>query len=93
MARRVFISKDGKQHATASDAERHDAMMKAINNLRKAQKCANQAIAESHKTKDGYPFEFGCLRDYWSVVMPDASRPYLRKVSFGYGGEIGRAHV
>lgn len=76
-----FVS-HGKAFDNQADAHRHDKLYQAREELEAAQRKFQRLLAENAVTADGHRFEFGVFRDYYHIVRPHMSRPYLRKYDY-----------
>jgi hypothetical protein len=72
----------GKAFDNRAEAERHSDLVAAREHLESAQRNFQQLLAESAKTADGFPFEFGVFSDYHCLVKPCNARPYLRTLIY-----------
>jgi hypothetical protein len=77
----TFQTSDGFEYDTEEEAERHEAVATAKQNYEGARDAFCRVLAESQKTADGVPFEFGVFRDYWFILEWDGF-PRLHKVCF-----------
>lgn len=75
-------SAHGRDFDTKEEAERYDALRSTLDALDIAVRKAQRALGESCTTADGQRFEFGVWGDYWHIVRPMNSKPYLAKTSY-----------
>jgi hypothetical protein len=78
---RTFRASDGREFSSKRDAERYEMLLQAkrVHDNAKAVLC--RALAETQKTADGVPFEFGVFKDYYYIMEWDGF-PHLRQVDF-----------
>ena len=72
----------GEEFDTKKEADRHEELCQARDDLHDAQRNYQRLLAESCKTADGFQFEFGVFHDYWQVFVPYGSVPYLRQTCY-----------
>jgi hypothetical protein len=77
-----FKTTDGQEWERKEDAERHQAFVDAEEELAKARRRYQRALAGSQKTADGVAFEPGLMKDYYAIHFT-LSGPRLERISFG----------
>ncbi len=83
----MFKTSDGEEFSDEKSAESHQKLIDVERQYDMAFRAYKQLLAETQKTADGFPFEFGVCRDYWYPTWW-GERPRIIKISF-----IGREVV
>jgi hypothetical protein len=78
----TFRTSDGREFTDKGEAERHEALVEAKREYDTARAVLGRRLAETQKTADGRPFEFGVFGDYYFVTEGWSGMPELLTVSF-----------
>lgn len=81
-----FRTNDGKTFTDKADAERHEKLVEAEAEYKRAMSTYARRLFETQKTADGHPFELGLTRNYYYVAhyYDNLSVPRLVSVSFSH---------
>jgi len=74
-----FKASDGTEFKTEADAQRHEAVVIALQKFDEARQQLAFATIKTHKTADGIPFDFDSHRDYY-FIQRYQGWPEIRKV-------------
>lgn len=77
-----FETEDGRKFTDQKAAETHEQIQAAATAYEQAREAFGRVLAESQRTADGFPFEFG-LSDYYYIALW-GGLPTIRRVDFWY---------
>lgn len=78
---KVFETSDGEEWESEADAKERQVLLDAEARYESAVREYGQKLAESQRTKDGFPFEWGVMCNYWFPTLAAGFRPTLRQLS------------
>lgn len=78
----IYKTTDGREYTDKEQAERHEALTAVKTAYEDARRNYAAALAESHKTADGYQFKLTGMRDYYFVTPGWYGAPEIKKVAF-----------
>ena len=81
----TYCTTDGAKFTDPQAAERHEAIVTAMHAYQAARRNFGDMLAESFRTADGVPFEFGIFRDYYYVTPGWDGVPMIHTVNFNCG--------
>lgn len=77
----VWETSDGEEWETEKEANARQKLLDAKANFDAAERAYGQVLAETQKTADGYPFEWGVFSDYWRPTAWADGRPSIARIS------------